>query len=411
MTKVESKSNLSPDLLELACEPIPKVRIAFIGLGKRGKESLQHYLHIDGVEVMVLCDINHKQTVLAKEILGQYATPDVYNAPDDWKKVCERSDIDLVYVCTSRWMHAQIAVYAMQCNKHVALEVPAANSIAECWAIIDAAEKYRRHCFLLENCCYDYFEMTVLNMRRQGLTGEIIHAESSYFHDLTHIDFEQRPDYKSLWQMRGNPYPTHSMGPICQLLDIHRGDRLKSLVSVSSGQFNFPSFAKEKDENLFCLGNINTTIIKTEKNKTIVLQHDISSPQPYARKYKVMGTQSYFEKGAKDDIIVVDSCEHTSNRSLCGDLLYKHEHPFYAKYGEMARKVGAHGGMDYIMDARLIYCLQNGLPLDIDVYDAAEWSAIIELSAISVKNNSCVVEIPDFTRGRWDKLSQLNFYE
>jgi hypothetical protein len=399
------------NVLLLACEPLPLVRIAFVGLGKRGKESLSNYMYLEGVEIKVISDLNMDNLAEAQHILKKYKKKQAeeYNGKDDWQKICRRDDIDLVYVCASRNIHAEIAVCAMQNGKHVAVEVPVANNLKECWDVVGAAEKYRRHCIMLENCCYDRFEMTALNMKQQGVLGDIIHAEGGYIHDLRQIDFTARPDYAELWLMEGNPYPTHGLGPLCQVLDIHRGDRLSWLVSVSNAQFGFPCAGGGEFYKRCVLGNTNTTIIKTEKEKTIVLQHDISSPRPYSRNYLLSGTSGFLHKGEMP--VITLSAEADGCNKSASELLEKYEHPFYREKGELAQRVGGHGGMDFIMDYRLIYCLRKGLPLDMDVYDAAEWSCIIELTETSVKNNSTPVQIPDFTRGAWNRLDGLKFAE
>jgi len=388
------------DVLKLACQPIPLVRMAFIGLGKRGKEAFNNFMYIDGVQIVAICDLSPGNVAEVQQILCKHSKDKAteYSKPNDWRTVCESADIDLVYICTHRDLHTPIAVYAMQCGKHVTIEVPAANTIEECWQLVDTAEKTGRHCMMLENCCYDAFEMAVLNMAQQGLFGEIFHAEGAYIHDLRTLDFDQKPHYLNAWSMQGNPYPTHGFGPLCQLLDIHRGDKLTWLTSVSSGQFGFPLQSSPNADTKQILGNMNTTIIRTQKDKTIVIQHDISSPRPYSRNYLVSGTEGFVQKRTIPEIAFsVDSNELLS-KSATDDLLAKYEHPFYQQMGELAREVGSHGGMDFIMDYRLIYCLRNGLPLDMDVYDAAEWSCVVELSSISVANGSIPVEIPDFTR-------------
>jgi hypothetical protein len=399
---------IKSNVLLLACKPISTVRVAFIGLGKRGKESINHYMYLEDVEIKAICDLNEENLLAIRKLLKEHGkkNTDEYKGKEDWRRVCERDDIDLIYVCTSRNLHAEIAVYAMKNNKHVAVEVPAANTIEECWEIVDTAEKYRRHCMMLENCCYGRFELAVLNMSNQGFLGDIIHAEGSYIHDLRKIDFAKRPDYIDLWFMEGNPYPTHGLGPLCQVLNIHRGDKLSSLVSVSNGQFGFPETDRGDSQQQYRLGNMNTTVIKTEKQKTIVIQHDISSPRPYSRNYLLSGTKGFVQKGEPPIIHLPEKKE--SEISVPG-FLEQFEHPFYRKKGKLACRVGAHDGMDFIMDYRLIYCLQKGLPLDMDVYDAAEWSSIIELTEISVQNQSSLVKIPDFTRGAWNELKKLEF--
>lgn len=409
---VPSRKPNQCDVLQLACEPLDVVRVAFIGLGKRGKESFHHYLHIDNVQVVAVCDVNPDNLAYAADRLVEHGLPAAlqYDEPDDWRAICERKDVDLVYVCTHWHLHVPIATYAMLMGKHVAVEVPAALSVGDCWSLVDTAEQTQRHCFMLENCCYDRFEMAVLNMAQHGVLGEVFHCEGAYIHDLRSLDFNLKPDYLHTWSMTGNPYPTHGIGPLCQLLNIHRGDRLSTVVSMSGGQFTFPKVDGGEVPSERCLlGNINTSIIKTHGGKTIVLQHDISSPRPYSRGYIVSGTKGFADKRIEPRIAL----EENGNAYLSGEeqerLLAEYDHPFYREMGEMAQEVGSHGGMDYIMDYRLIHCLRNGLPLDIDVYDAAEWSCIVELSARSVALGSAPVAIPDFTRGSWERLDGLRF--
>lgn len=395
------RSSNQTHVLGLVCEPLPLVRVAFIGLGKRGKEAYQHFLHIDGVKIVAICDLNLDFLAEVKATLAEYDIHDVqaYSQPDDWKTICERPDIDLVYVCTHRYLHTPIGMYAMQCGKHVAIEVPVANSVEECWQLVDTAEQTRRHCMMLENCCYDAFEMAILNMAQQGVFGEIFHVEGAYIHDLRTLDFDLKRHYLDVWSMQGNPYPTHGLGPLCQLLNIHRGDKLDWLTSVSSGQFGLPQHNEADEEKHSTLGNINTTIIRTQKNKTIVLQHDISSPRPYSRNFLLSGTDGFAQKRSEAEISFSRDENVPLNKEETEELLAKYEHPYYQEIGELARRVGSHGGMDFVMDYRLIYCLRNGLPLDMDVYDAAEWSCIVELSSESVAQGSVPIAIPDFTRG------------
>ncbi len=400
------------DVLQLACNPIETVRVAFIGLGKRGKEAFNHFMYFDRVEIIAICDKSQDKVAEVQQVLSKHKKPkaDSYTQTDDWRVICERDDIDLIYVCTHRNLHTPIAVCAMQNGKHVVVEVPAANTLEECWQLVDTAEKTRQHCMMLENCCYDYFEMAVLNMVQNGVLGEVLHTEGGYIHDLRQLDFEQKPDYLSYWTMQGNPYPTHGLGPLCQLLNIHRGDRLSWLTSVSGGQFNSP-VCKEHGFGSQCkLGNMNTTIIRTQKDKTIVLQHDISSPRPYSRNFLASGTNGFVQKRTTPEIALSPDLSSFLPNDKVAELLKEYEHHFYQEMGDLARKVGSHGGMDFIMDYRLIYCLHKGLPLDMDIYDAVEWSCIVDLSAQSVANGSVPVGIPDFTRGSWNKLKELIFH-
>ncbi len=423
------------DVLALRCEPIPTVRIAFIGLGMRGTDAVRRYVNLEGVDVKALCDLEDYNINQAQRTLRDKNRPPAaeYTGKDDWKKVCERDDIDLVYVCTPWAMHTPIAVYAMEHGKHVAVEVPAATTMEECWQLVNTAEKTRRHCMQLENCCYDFFEMATLNMAQKGLFGEIVHVEGAYIHDLRQLNFNERlkgnalpveeskaPDltgYWDYWRLKenekrnGNLYPTHGLGPIAQVLNIHRGDKMDVLVSLSSDQFNMTAYAKERfgtDSSLanteYKRGDMNISLIKTARGKSMMIQHDVSSPRPYSRIHLISGTKGFAQKYPRQTLAFEPNGHRVLNDEQMKKILAEYEHPITKEVGEQARKVGGHGGMDFMMDYRLIYCLRNGLPLDQDVYDAAEWSCITPLSAYSVKKGNIPVKVPDFTRGGWNKI-------
>lgn len=413
------------DVLELRSDPIDTVRIAFIGLGMRGEGAVYRYTFLEGVKVVALCDVIPDKVTKANEILRERGLPeaDVYTGEDDWKRVCERDDIDLVYVCTQWDLHTPIAVYAMEQGKHVALEVPAALTIEECWQLVNTAERTRKHCIQLENCNYDFFEMATLNMAQKGLFGEIVHAEGAYIHDLRFLNFNDSTGYWNMWRLKhnqeenGNLYPTHGLGPIAHILNIHRGDRMEYIVSVSSNQFGMTAYAKEKfgDDSDYAKreylnGDMNTSIIKTVNGKTMMLQHDVTSPRPYSRIHMVSGTKGFAQKYPRKGISLEPDGHSYISESALDSLLSEYEHPIVKEVGMKAKEVGGHGGMDFIMDYRLIHCLRNGLPLDMDVYDAAEWSSIIELSRISVANSGKPVKVPDFTRGKWNKIKGIKYY-
>jgi len=414
------------DVLQLACKPIDTVRIAFIGLGMRGSDAVRRYMAIEGVRVVALCDIVPERVDASNEVLKKNNRPlaEKYSGEEGWKKVCERNDVDLVYVTTHWLLHTPIAIYAMEHGKHVVTEVPAALTIDECWQLVNTAEKTRRHFMMLENCCYDFFEMATLNMAQHGVLGDIVHGEAAYIHDLRWLNFDEKTGYWNMWRLKyntehtGNPYPTHGLGPVCQAMNIHRGDKMNYLVSVSTDQFGMTEYAKKKfgedskyAKNPIKLGDMNTTVIRTEKGKTIMVQHDVTSPRPYDRIHKISGTKGYVVKYPEERIALEPSAHEFLSDAKKDSLLKVYEHPFSKEIGELAKKVGGHGGMDFIMDYRLIYCLRNGLPLDEDVYDAAEWSSIVQLSEKSVQNGSMPVKIPDFTRGAWNKLKGLKFAE
>ena len=303
-----------------------------------------------------------------------------------------------------------------------------AMTMDEIWALVNTSEQTRKHCMQLENCVYDFFELTTLNMVQQGLLGEVIHGEGSYIHGLQ----PYWDSYWNNWRMdynqthRGDVYPTHGLGPVCQTMNIHRGDRLKYLVSMDTRAIGNPAYIKEKtgkDVKDFKNGDHTMTMISTEKQKSILIEHNITSPRPYSRMYQITGTKGFANKYpvegyALDHSVlgkdVASNFESLNAESFVSDsvkdaLMKKYIHPIAAGIAEKAKKVGGHGGMDFIMDYRLIYCLQKGLPLDMDVYDLAEWCSIIPLSEKSLNENSMPVAIPDFTRGFWNKLDKLDF--
>lgn len=398
-----------------AAPKIETVRIGFIGLGNRGPGAVERINKIDGVNIRALCDKRADKVDDAMKLLaGSAHKPELYSGgEDEWKKLCDRKDIDLVYIATPWSWHVRMGVYAMQQGKHVAIEVPAAVTIEECWQLVETSEKTRQHCMILENCCYDFFELLTLNMARQGFFGDIIHTEGAYLHTLMEHNFS-KTYYSDMWRLKenmrnGSLYPTHGLGPVAQVLDINRGDRMDYLVSTSSNDFSMGPMANElasKDsfykpfENKSYRGNMNTTTIRTVKGKTIMIQHDVSSPRPYSRIHQVSGTKGIAVKYPQPPRIATGHEGWISEEEF-KKLEEKYSPPIVKKVGELAKQVGGHGGMDFLMDWRLIDCLRNGLPLDIDVYDAAAWSAVSPLSEKSAASRSSSVDVPDFTSGNW----------
>ena len=417
------------DMLLFAADPIDTVRTGFIGLGMRGPDAVRRFTYIDGAKVVALCDLEADRVAKSQEILAGRGKPAAaeYSGEDGWKQLCERDDIDLVYICTNWQTHVEMAVYAMECGKHVAVEVPAAMSVAECWRLVDTSERTRKHCMMLENCVYDFFELTCLNMAQQGLFGEVLHAEGAYIHNLEpfwdyyhnnwRLDFNQKHS--------GDVYATHGFGPDCQVLNIHRGDKLEYLVSMDTKSVVGLEVAKEKmGVDTFANGDQTSTLVKTRNGKTILVQHNVYTPRPYDRMYQLVGTKGFADKYPNSAFAfepdqIADAAAEYDNlsshsyvpREVRDSLMAKYKHPIAKEIEEKAREVGGHGGMDFIMDYRLVWCLRNGKPLDMDVYDAAEWSCLGELTAASIANGSKPVKIPDFTRGRWNKVNGLKLAE
>ncbi len=409
-------------VLALAVDPIETVRVGFVGLGMRGPEAVNRFTYLDGVEIKALCDLLPERVEEAQTILTDKGLPAAasYSGEEGYKALCERDDIDLVYICTGWQKHVEIAVYAMQHGKHVAVEVPAATSVKECWQLVDVAEQTQRHCMMLENCVYDFFEMTTLNMAQHGLFGEIQHVEGGYIHNLDPFWTEYQDNWRLEFNQghKGDVYATHGLGPACQILNIHRGDRMTRLVSMDTRSINGAATAKRlMDADSFANGDHTVTLIQTEQQRSILLQHNVYTPRPYTREYQVTGTEGFANKypvtgfAFRPEQISDDVPDHQNlnahgfvPKDVEAVLMEKYKHPIVSEIEELAKEVGGHGGMDFIMDYRLIYCLHNGLPLDEDVYDAAEWSCIGNLSAASIENGNLPVEFPDFTRGDWNKI-------
>lgn len=422
-TKIPKRPAGQKHVIGLTAPKIDIVRVGFIGLGMRGPSAVERFTHIKGVEIKALCDLHLDRVEKTQKILENANFPKAaqYYGKEGWKELCQRDDIDLVYIVTDWKNHEPMAAYAMEQGKHVAVEVPGAMTLDEIWNLINISERTRKHCMMLENCVYDFFELTTLNMIQQGLFGEILYADGAYIHQLE----EFWNAYESNWRLdynikfRGDVYPTHGMGPACQALNIHRGDKMNYLVAMDSKPVSIPAFIEKntgkKIEN-FQNGQQTITLIRTEKERTIEIHHDVATPRPYSRMYNIAGTKGYASKyptpnyafqGNAIDASITPDHENLNAHTWVSDevrkeMMEKYKHPLLVQLEEIAKQVGGHGGMDFIMDYRLVYCLQNGLPLDMDVYDLAEWSCLPELTRISLENNSAPVAIPDFTRGYWN---------
>ena len=421
------------DVIGLRCDPIPVVRAAFIGIGQRGYGAIERFIILDNVEVKAICDLEQPNIDRTQAMLKRNGRPaaDVYTGEEDWKKVCERNDIDIVYINTHWDLHAPICIYAMEQGKHAVTEIPLALTMEECWDVINTAERTRRHCIMMENVCYGDFQLNTLNMAQQGLFGEIVHVEAAYIHDLREdymfldrtFDRNGNPrGYWNFWRLRHNTerngclYPMHGLGPVAQVLDINRGDKMDMLVAMGSDQFNLTAYAKKKfGENSpqakqeYKKGDMTNLLIKTAKGKTILIQHDVVSPRPRSSApYKISGTLGFAQTGPT--MLAFEPDAHNSlSREDIQALLNKYQHPILKEVGEQAERVGGHGGIDFVNVYRLVYCLQRGLPLDIDVYDGVSWSSTIPLSEFSIANGCIPVKIPDFTRGSWQKSKGHKF--
>ncbi len=419
-------------VLGLRAPKMEKVRVAFVGLGMRGPGAVRRFSHIPGVEVVALCDYDSAAAAKPQKYLREAGLKpaDIYYGEDGYKAICARPDVDLVYIATDWDHHFPVAKAAMENGKHAAIEVPSAMNLDQCWQLIDLSEKTRKHCMILENCCYDYYELNALAMAQAGVFGDVIRAEGAYIHNLDpYWDYYWKNpvgDPDSLgWRLkynmenRGDLYTTHGLGPVAQCMNLHRGDRLKTLVAMDTKSVHGRDLVEKRTGKPcpeFRNGDHTTTLMRTENGNVIEIQHNVMTPQPYNRLFKLTGTLGYATKYPEQKIAldksqleasgVKPNLDNLNSHDFLPEaeynaLIEKYTHPIIKKYGELGREMG-HGGMDFMMDSRLVYCLQNGLPLDMDVYDLAEWCSLGELGALSMDNNSAAVAIPDFTRGHWN---------
>lgn len=418
-----SKSNNSS--VGLKAPAMKTVRAAFIGVGARGSGHLRGMMALDGVEVIAICD-NHAPTLeraLASVAKANRPAPAAFgNGAEDYKRMLERNDIDMVIICTPWELHARMCVDAMKAGKHAFTEVPAAVTVDECWELVDTSERTQKHCMMLENCCYGREELIALNMCRLGVLGELLHGEAAYLHDLRGQMKEVEHGTGS-WRTyhyirrNGNLYPTHGLGPVAQYMNINRGDRFDYLSAVASPAAGRALFAKDKfpaghkwnKVAEWNCGDLNTTMIKTALGRSIMVQFNETSPRPYTRHNLIQGTKGIF--AGYPNRLVIEGETPSVHEWVEGDklnpYLEKYDHPLWKKMGEMAKKSGGHGGMDFLLLWRVVYCLRNGEPLDQDVYDAAGWSVVGPLSEKSIANRSTSVDVPDFTRGRWKTTPPL----
>ena len=416
------------------------VRVGVIGLGARGHWAMQRLAQIPGLEITAICDIRPARLAAEqawRKEWGFRPVPHEFTGSEEtWRRLCECADVDVVYSTTPWDLHVETGVYAMECGKHALIEVPAAMTVDDCWRLVETSERTRRHCMQLENCCYGEAEMLCLNLCKLGMLGDLVHGEAAYIHDLRAGNYmtPEADGYKGYyrrWRLewnavhRGNQYPTHGLGPVCEYMDINRGDRFESLVTMDSKQANFTAYAKAKfgpdsadARKSVAMGDMSTTVIRTARGRSILLQHDVSSPRPYRRHNVLTGTRGCFTGIAfaekpEDAFTMGNACRFGwEEKPGAGvhryfdfektkEMREKYRHPIWKQFGQVAAKVGGHGGMDFLMDLRWAYCLQNGLPLDMDVYDLATWCSVCELSDRSVRAGSVPQDVPDFTRGAW----------
>ena len=399
--------------------PIDKVKVGLIGIGNRGKTLIQMFdwlIENEKAEIVALCDLDGKNIDYALNHLKdkQSLIPKTYaNGENDWENVAKLEEVDLLLIATPWEWHTPMAIFGMENGKHVASEVPIAYTLEDCVKIVQTAEQTSKHCIMIENCCYNREELWIMNMIQEGVFGELTHAECAYNHDLRALLLHETY-YKNQWRMKhhternGNFYTTHGIGPVSFYMDIGRGDTFKYLTSMSSKEQSLSAAVKKTNSNFPSVkcGDVNTSLIKTENGKSIMLQFDVHTGRPYSRINQLVGTKAVHEGYPSRLYIDGEELEFWGHRWLSEEdyLTYskKYEHPMMSKLKKISESFKqGHGGMDFIMIYRLISCLNKGIPLDINVYDSVMWSAITPLSELSVSLDSQPIAFPDFTGGNW----------
>lgn len=424
MIKNASKPT-SGSLFGFKVDTIKKVRVGIIGLGNRGTTLLEMFQWLaqhNHCEIVALSDLQEQKVKKASERLKKWQRkkPATYfGGKDEWKKLAKQDNIDLILITTPWELHTSMAVYGMNQGKHVACEVPIAYTLSDCWKLVETAEQTKKHCIMIENCCYNEEELFVLNMIENGVFGDITHTEGAYLHDLR-AHMLSKDYYEDQWRIKhhinrdGNFYTTHGLGPISFYLNIGRGDTYDHLTSMSSRELNLSETAKRKNApyTQFKCGDMNSTLIKTVLGKTILLQFDVHTGRPYSRINKVVGTKATHDGYPSRLYIDKEELAYWGHQWLpkeeYNDYRSKYMHPMIKKLKTISQEFKqGHGGMDFVMIYRLIRCLNLGLPLDINVYDSVMWSAITPLSEISVASKSMSIPMPDFTGGQWKQKNKL----
>lgn len=391
-----------------------ELKVGVIGLGARGAGLLRDVI-CKQAAVTAVCDLYEDRAEQGAQVVEEegYKTPLITT---DYKEVIDCDDVNTVVIMTAWESHVEIALYAMEKGKPVAMEVGGAYTVGQCWDLVNMYERTHTPFMFLENCCFGRREMMVLNMVKKGLLGEIVHAAGGYQHDLrveVANGIEKR-HYRLRNYLTRNceNYPTHELGPIAKVLDINHGNRLLTLTSTASKAAGLHEYIAKNnpDSKLvnasFAQGDIVTTVIKCANGETITLTLDTTLPRFYSRGFSIRGTSGMYDEVT--DSVFLDREEDIKNdltwRKNCAGNAAEYEeeydHPVWKEY--LAEGVqGTHDGMDWLEFKIFFNCLENNLPMPVDVYDAVALMCITPLSEMSVARGGAVVDIPDFTRGKW----------
>ena len=403
-----------------------KVQLGFIGVGGRGRSHLRNILRRDDVHVPAVCDIDPAAIEQTLSMISEagYEKPAVYSENDySFKDLLAREDLDGVLIATPWLWHTRMAVAAMEAGKFAGVEVSVANTLNECWDLVNTYERTGVPVMIMENVCYRRDVMAVLQMVRADLFGEIVHARCGYRHDLQHVKFNPGVSFgeeasgEARWrtqhslQRNADLYPTHGIGPIANILNINRGNRFLTLTAHATKARGLHEYILNHPEGgpdhpnaklKWTLGDVVTSTINTANGETIIVTHDTNLPKPYSLDLEVQGTRGLTEFDQHTKRIYVDGVSEHHQWEEMDEWLAKYDHPLWNKYGDYASGSG-HGGMDFFVDNAFVESIKRGENPPLDAYDAAAWSAITPLSERSIAEGNAPQYFPDFTRGNWIK--------
>jgi len=401
------------------------VRLGIVGVGGRGTSLLSTLLAIGGVEIPAVCDINCQNLARAQSLIEKAGQkkPEGYGRDEqDFQRLMYRNDLDAVLIATNWEWHTPMAVCAMKAGKYTAVEVPAALTLDECWDLVNTHEETGVPCMMLENWSFRRDNLAVLNMIRQGLLGEIVHCHCAHSHDcVDHWFFDPQGNMrwggKYLVKRNCSQYTTHALGPVLSWMDINCGDRFASMTSMANRSLGINHYFKKKfgpdhpnAKRKYAQGDIVTSLVKTHKGNTIVINYDMQLPRPYDDRWMIQGTEGIYTEGLyksemygeqKHSVYLDGKSPKYHEWEPFDAYQVTYEHTWWKTLGEKARQAG-HGGADYMELYLFLEAVRNKTQTPIDVYDSVVMSVIIPLSEMSIANGGAPVECPDFTRGKWE---------
>jgi predicted dehydrogenase len=413
LLKTASFSAVAAGAARASAESHP-VRLGVVGVGNRGTALARTLLKMHDIEVRAVCDVDAKNLVRAQELVEKESgkRPEGYGrGPEDYRRLMSRDDLDAVVIATPWQWHTPMAVAGMRAGKYVAVEVPAAITLEQCWELVNTVEETRVPCMMLENWSFRRDNLAVLNMIRQGLLGEIVHCHCAHSHDcIDHWFFDgngnDRWPAEFLVTRNADQYPTHSLGPVLSWMDINCGDYFQSLTSTATESRGINAYFARKfgpdhpnARREYAQGDIVTSVVRTHKGKTIVINYDMQLPRPYDNRWMIQGTLGLYDED-KAAVYLTGRSPKYHQWEPFAPYQERHDHRWWKELAQGSGAAG-HGGTDYLELALFVEAVRNRTETPIDVYDSAVMSVIVPLSEESIRKGGAPVACPDFTRGKW----------